>query len=140
MHLMRRTGFWQILSATLAVGLALTASLLALERRDAHGELEGLVRAGIALDDFTITLPDHPLPAGVPLRLDVTNQGRLPHDVVIDGVAATVVIEAGEVATLDLGMLQPGVYRVHCDVEGHVAAGMEAELTVADARARDHDH
>jgi uncharacterized cupredoxin-like copper-binding protein len=75
-----------------------------------------------------------------PLRLDVTNLGQLPHDLVIDGIAATEVLAPGGTATLELGGLAPGMYRVHCDVDGHVEAGMVADLRVADARARDHDH
>jgi uncharacterized cupredoxin-like copper-binding protein len=96
------------------------------------------VRAGVALDEFTINLPDHPLAADTPLRIDVTNLGHLPHDLVIDHVAGTDVLESGETATLELGGLAPGVYRVHCDVEDHVEAGLVAVLWIADAKARDH--
>jgi hypothetical protein len=129
---------WQLLAGALAI--ALVAALAALWTATRPEPVEGVIQAGIALDDLTIILPDHPLAAGVPLRLDVTNVGALPHDLFLDDIAATPVLGPGESHRLELGTLQPGVYRLHCDVAGHAEAGMVAELVIADERARDHEH
>lgn len=129
---------WQLLSATLVAALVVMSAVLAAAIRPEA--TNGVIRAGVGLDEFSIGLPDHPLAAGVPLHLDVTNVGAVPHDFYIDDVAATPVLDAGETARLELGGLLPGVYRVHCDVPGHVEAGMVGQLWIADERARDHEH
>lgn len=53
------------------------------------------------IEDIAPTVPTRVLrrwqllAAGVPLPLDVTNVGQLPHDPIIDGIAGTEVLDAG---------------------------------------------
>jgi uncharacterized cupredoxin-like copper-binding protein len=138
MSFLRTVRFWQVTSAVLAVALGVSVALLV--TADARGAPDGQVRVGVALNEWDIVVPEHSLPANTPLRIDVTNEGDLPHDLVIDDIAATEVLDPGESTTLEVANLTPGVYMIHCDVPGHVESGMMGELWVGDTKSRDHEH
>jgi uncharacterized cupredoxin-like copper-binding protein len=61
--------------------------------------------------------------------LRVVNDGAVEHSLVIEGAGkGTPDLEPGQELTLDLRSLEPGTYRVLCDIPGHVEAGMETTL------------
>ena len=64
---------------------------------------------------------------------EVVNEGRMPHDFVVerDGadVAATDILQPGQSATLTV-TLEQGDYVFYCSVGSHRASGMETPVTV----------
>ena len=64
----------------------------------------------------------------------LSNQGRLPHDLTIDGPkvskAHTPLIGPGKNATLKV-TLAAGTYDFYCSVPGHKQAGMDVKVKVA---------
>ena len=56
------------------------------------------------------------------------NEGSVPHTLLIDGVDGFK-LSVGDTDEGDVE-LEPGTYKLYCDVAGHEAAGMVAELTV----------
>jgi plastocyanin len=69
-------------------------------------------------------------PGSVAVRY--TNAGAIQHTLLIDGISGFKldVASAGDVDTATV-QLEPGTYTLYCDVPGHRAAGMEAQLTVS---------
>jgi uncharacterized cupredoxin-like copper-binding protein len=67
-----------------------------------------------------------------PLAMNVTNVGKVPHDLAIEGVKGepkTPLIQPGKVARLTTN-LPPGKYKFYCTVPGHEQLGMKTEVTV----------
>ena len=62
------------------------------------------------------------------LKLVMTNESGVPHDLVIDGKGKTPVIPKGSVDFS--AKFTPGDYVYYCSVPGHRPAGMEGTLTV----------
>ena len=83
--------------------------------------------------EMFIELSEDSLSAGT-YTFEVTNDGRMPHDFVVEqggsDVAGTAVLQPGESATLEVE-LAPGDYVFYCSVGAHRAAGMEVPVTVA---------
>ena len=95
------------------------------------------------------------IPAGQPVTLTLRNSGKVEHDFVIDKIKVADIsasesghaehhqagyepeydlhffAKAGETATLEFTVLEPGTYEIFCSVEGHKEAGMFGELIVA---------
>jgi plastocyanin len=87
----------------------------------------------VSESEFKITLPAKKLAPGK-ITFDVTNAGKIPHDLVVSGpgvtgTAKTPLVNAGKTATLTV-TLAAGSYTLYCSVPGHRAAGMVAKLTV----------
>jgi plastocyanin len=61
-----------------------------------------------------------------------TNEGAIEHTLLIDGISGFKldVASNGDVDTATV-KLEPGTYTLYCDVPGHRAAGMQAQLTVS---------
>jgi hypothetical protein len=87
----------------------------------------------ITLGDYVI-LGDLTAPAG-PVRLQAANQGGIIHNVGIRGGPISGDIRPGKSFTLGLGVLKPGTYQLYCDIVGHVAKGMVANLVITDPAA-----
>lgn len=60
----------------------------------------------------------------------IKNEGAVEHNFVIEGVGEVDKIAPGETKQLEV-TLQPGTYKVVCNLPGHQEAGMEATLTVS---------
>jgi len=76
-------------------------------------------------------------PAGK-VRLQAINQGGIVHNVGIRGQSGGRIsgdMKPGGSFTLDLGTLTPGTYQLYCDIAGHVAKGMVADLVITDPSA-----
>jgi manganese oxidase len=80
------------------------------------------------LNEFSI---DGPLgiPAG-PTVFEVTNDGAIPHNLVLEGGPGTPELANGQTHRLDVGNLASGTYTILCDIPGHREAGMVATLVV----------
>ena len=84
--------------------------------------------------DFKIQLPKTSFPAGS-FTFDVTNAGKVPHDLVVKGNGVSVktpLLNPGESKTLKVE-LKPGTYELYCSVPGHKQLGMDLHITVSTA-------
>lgn len=96
----------------------------------------------VAAQDFRFAPSTIRVPAGVPVRLTVVNEGREPHELagpLLTGPGVRVLGEArslrvlpGRSVTIVL-QAPPGAYTFQCRVRGH--AGMEGTLIVEGVRA-----
>lgn len=80
-----------------------------------------------ALDTLTFDKSSYEAKPG---EVDVSyvNDGSVDHTLLVKGVSGfKLSVGREDDGTLDL---EPGTYTLYCDVAGHQAAGMEAELTV----------
>lgn len=117
--------------AALTAGLALVAAI-----RSPQGPASGsapsagaeIVTAAVDLTEFKIT-GDLEVPEG-DLQIEVSNSGAALHNLVIEGGPTSIDLNGGETTTLEVGLLDAGVYTIFCDIAGHRDAGMEAELVV----------
>ena len=106
----------------------------------------------VTLGEFTVEVSPATIPAGTPVRFEITNKGKENHEFVVgkaDQVNKPLTAEVGrktikskieEIApgkrvTLEWTFTEPGAYRVACHLEGHFEAGMKATLTVAGRRS-----
>ena len=82
-------------------------------------------------------------PAGRVL-LAISNEGSLDHNVAVRGTnMRSQMLGAGGSTVLDLGELAPGTYELWCEVAGHDASGMNADLVITasgDTAAAAGDH
>jgi len=76
------------------------------------------------------------VPAGTRLRLVVTNNDAMRHDLAFPGGRATPMLAPGKSATLELGTMAAN-RSGWCTVPGHQAAGMTLDIRVSGARAAD---
>jgi uncharacterized cupredoxin-like copper-binding protein len=84
--------------------------------------------------EFSIDLPALKTLAAGKYTFDVTNAGKIPHDLVIEGgkiagPTKTPTIAAGKSAKLTVS-LEKGSYTLYCSIPGHRALGMVAKLAV----------
>ena len=109
----------------------------------------------VKLTDFTYAPSSITVPVDQPVTLTINNAGQVEHDFVIDKISVTSVVAeggpgehempgmdapsydlhvstpVGGTSTLKFTALEPGTYRIFCSVEGHIEAGMVAELIVS---------
>jgi FtsP/CotA-like multicopper oxidase with cupredoxin domain len=84
----------------------------------------------VALSEFAISPVTINAAAG-PVKLAITNSGKVAHNLSIDALGKkTADIAPGGTATLDLGDVKAGTYAVQCLVAGHADSGMKANLVV----------
>jgi uncharacterized cupredoxin-like copper-binding protein len=84
--------------------------------------------------EFSIDLPALKTLTAGKYTFDVTNAGKIPHDLVIEGgkiagPTKTPTIAAGKSAKLTVS-LEKGSYTLYCTIPGHRALGMVAKLAV----------
>jgi uncharacterized cupredoxin-like copper-binding protein len=82
----------------------------------------------VVLGDYSIT-GQLTAPAGN-VRLQAINQGGIIHNVGIRRGPISGDIRPGKSFTIGLGALAPGTYQLYCDLPGHVALGMVADLVI----------
>ena len=65
------------------------------------------------------------------VTLSVVNTGTQQHDLVVEPLGArTPILNGGESASLSLGSLDAGEYRLFCSIAGHVESGMDTTLVI----------
>jgi manganese oxidase len=87
----------------------------------------------VTLTEFAIQPSALTASAGSDVTLRVRNAGGTPHDLAVEGVGQTPMLNAGQQAELRLGRLEAGTYRILCAVPGHADLGMTATLVVGAA-------
>lgn len=115
------------LASMFAVALAARA---AEDDRSAAGGGGAAAAVTVDLADFMISPSDVQVPAGT-TSITVTNSGAVPHNLSIEGGAATPDIDPGGTAQLDVSGLAPGDYDLVCSIAGHKESGMTGTMTVA---------
>jgi uncharacterized cupredoxin-like copper-binding protein len=96
--------------------------------------------------DFAFHPAQLTLRAGVPVRLELTNEGKIEHDILFRNLKATGIrlprgqhmhgehlaahAEPGKMAWVEFTPTEPGTYEVFCSVLGHKEAGMVGTLIV----------
>ena len=133
-----------LLAIAVAVGALLIAfGALFLVRDDqaagssSSGEASGPSATVVELDLVDLKIePAMPQVAAGPVTIRMTNNGSQVHNLSFPSLdKATVDIQPGETATMDLGELAEGTYEMICTVAGHAAGGMTGMLHVGAAGA-----
>lgn len=107
----------------LIVGLVLASCVQAGEAPD-QSDVDGVV----VLADIRYEPERLEVPRGQAVRLLLTNDGGIVHDLVLDGWESGE-IRPGRSAVVELGPFEENVI-AWCSVPGHRAAGMELEIVV----------
>ena len=125
------------LSVFIIACVALFAAMIAaVEIFGAEGEAKGAEHnagaAGKTIQvqekEFKITLTSSTVAAGT-ITFAVTNVGKIPHDLAIQGGTKSSLIAAGKTGKLTAA-LKKGTVTLYCSVPGHRQLGMVAKLTV----------
>lgn len=132
-----------LLAAAAVLGVVLgTTGFIAQE-----ADLDHLAHEDDAEDTFTseitviaidIDFPEKQVEAanGGGILVNYVNEGAIFHTWVVEGFEDVLKLETpGGAADRDVIALDPGDYTFYCDVPGHRAAGMEANLTVTQGAA-----
>jgi uncharacterized cupredoxin-like copper-binding protein len=134
-----RGSAWQRASAvTGAIGLTLATIALAQVVADDDPAGPEILSAddAIAAGNPTIELGEMfiegDLAVDTGATLTVVNGGATAHNLAIEGGPRTPDLTSDQAAELDLASVAPGTYAVFCAIEGHRAAGMEAQLAVGE--------
>jgi len=70
------------------------------------------------------------IPANTDVTIEVTNQGVMPHDLIVPGLGVNSGrLGSGQTVSITVNAA-PGAYPFHCSVPGHMQAGMRGTLTV----------
>lgn len=121
-----------VLAAIFAVSALLLATLALIRSNGGAGEGgEAASRAetiNVELGDIFIKPKALSVKAGSDVTIEVTNNGKLEHDLGIKGGLKTALLKPGEKATLKLGAVS-GAVSLICSVAGHAEAGMVTDLT-----------
>jgi manganese oxidase len=85
----------------------------------------------IDLSEFAIEGQLSAAPGDVTLA--VANNGTQQHNLVVEELGAeTPILNGGETASLALGSVEAGEYRVFCSIVGHAESGMDTTLVISD--------
>lgn len=124
-----------IVLTALVVVVVLLASANGGGKRSVPTQATGSSTLDVELGDLFIKPKQLEVPSGT-VTLRVKNKGAIQHTLSLEGTKkVTSLLDAGKSATLRLGQLAPGNYRLRCTVPGHADAGMTAKLTVGSAAA-----
>ena len=74
-----------------------------------------------------------PRPKPATVKIGYVNDGSLTHTLLIDGHPEFNKLQVTSKGQSEIGtaQLQPGTYQIYCDIPGHRAAGMQANLVVS---------
>jgi nitrite reductase (NO-forming) len=127
--------------AVLALVVAVVAVIVAGGSSDGGdgGAVEAAGAAGtqtveVELGEFYVEPASIEVPAGTELRLTITNAGEMAHDLKLEGETGSELVQPGETATADLGVIEASA-QAWCTVPGHKEAGMVLDITVTGADA-----
>ena len=119
------------LVATVAVVIGAVHSPSAKAPVDAVSASAGLPAvAEVSLAEFSITPKTVTANEGL-VQLKVTNKGTMAHNLSVPDLSKkTIDLGAGATATLDLGDVKAGTYKILCEVAGHADSGMTGSLVI----------
>ncbi len=125
----------------MAIGLALLTAACSTGSTDTTS---GSPRERAAASPIQVTLKEWAIepaqiqvPAGQPVKFEVTNDGTMPHSFAFDAGGET--YKTGEInggaqaATLEVPALEAGSYQAYCAVPGHKELGMTAMVLAGQA-------
>jgi FtsP/CotA-like multicopper oxidase with cupredoxin domain len=93
------------------------------------GSASGPTTIDVSLSEFAIDGNLAAAPGAVTLA--VVNEGTQQHNLVVEELGMeTPMLNGGDAATLDLGTVDAGEYRLFCSVTGHAEAGMDTTLVI----------
>ena len=122
---------FSFLAAILGVGFGMRAMD---ESKRTAGNAGGSETFDIQLGDLFVKPASIEVPVGTELILNVTNDGVMPHDLKLQGLGGTEMLQAGEQATINLGVITETT-QAWCTVPGHKAAGMVLDIKVSGSAA-----
>jgi len=116
------------------------------------GATNGTFVVKVTLQEWKVDMSPATVPAGVPVRFEITNNGKIPHELVLEMAGAvdhSLSVEVnGEDVDAEAEHIQPGasktiiwtfseagVYQAACHIKGHFEAGMTGAFTVEPAKA-----
>ncbi len=142
-HLFRRAGPPALLALIILAITVSACTKVYVDGKAADGaadaaatEASALTRTvEVSLSDFAITPNAITVPAGEDVTLRVTNTSGTAHDLSVEGLAKTALLESSTPEELHLGTLAAGTYALLCTVPGHADLGMRGTLAVAEAAA-----
>ena len=98
------------------------------------GDAIPTTQLNVTLTEFALE-GDLTAPAGN-VVLNISNEGSIDHNVAVRELGlASNMLPGGGSTVLDLGNLSPGTYTLFCEVAGHEAAGMKADLVITEGAA-----
>jgi uncharacterized cupredoxin-like copper-binding protein len=90
------------------------------------------VTVDLYAEDIRWSETDIQVEAGTELILRIENRGVLEHDFVITELDLHVHLMPDHVQEVSLTFDEPGVIEFHCEVPGHLEAGMQGAITVTE--------
>lgn len=124
-----------LLIGVLAVGFGMRA-IDKSEGAGSGGGAGGTVTVDVTMVEFAFEPSSIEVPAGSELVVNVTNEGTMPHDLKLDGMTGTELLDPGATETVSLGLIDADTL-AWCTVAGHREAGMELQVTAAGAPSAD---
>jgi plastocyanin len=120
------------------IRVAFAAALIALPLgacgggSSASGPLAGADVTVHAKDTLRFDKSEYTAKAGT-IKIGYVNDGNLTHTLVIDGHPEFNKLQVSSKGQSQIGTAQlpPGTYQIYCDIPGHRAAGMQANLVVS---------
>ena len=122
----------RILIRTVAVAALIAVPLAACGGGSStSGPLAGTDVTVHAKDTLRFDKSDYTAKAG-PVKIGYVNDGSLTHTLLIDG-QPNFKLQVNSKGQSQIGdaTLSPGTYQIYCDIPGHRAAGMQANLVVS---------
>ncbi len=103
----------------------------AAEGETAAAATDEVVAPHITLSEFAIE-GDLVIPPGE-VRFEIHNEGAVAHNLAVEGHGISADLNGGESINFEVGALEPGEYKLTCEIAGHKEAGMEATLVVSES-------
>ena len=88
------------------------------------------VRLIVRMTEFSFGSPLLEVVAGRPIEVELTNEGKVDHDLVLDATGTRALLRPGQRATVSIPALEAGAYAVYCSIPTHRDAGMTTTLVV----------
>ncbi len=123
------------LLAVYLFSIGIIVVVVAAVRTESSGSTSSSTTVDVSLSEFAIE-GQLTAPAGN-VKINVTNDGTMAHNLGVRGGAVTPDIAPGASATLDLGKVSEGEIQLYCAIAGHADSGMEAVFTVTAAGSSD---
>ncbi|MGQ0831071.1 MAG: multicopper oxidase domain-containing protein [Microthrixaceae bacterium] len=124
-------------SAVVVMALAVPLAAVLISGRGDNGPTAGATgktqTVAVELGDLYVKPPSIQVPAGTELIVTVTNAGKMPHDLRLEGgEVGTKMLEPGATEEVSLGVIEAST-EAWCTVPGHKEAGMVLAVDVGAA-------
>ena len=133
-HQLKRVALLAVLGVLAAVTLAGCGqdsnlpSATATVAGSSSGSQSGTREVNIVAKDNVFDPKTYTIEAGSSIKITATNSGQNVHEIEVEGLLPESKLSPGQSKAVDLQSVQPGTYRVYCEI--HEDEGMEGELVV----------